>query len=458
MSSPEEAKNGDQGLHGLLLRYQQYQADSERTHQLIKDLLIHAEKTETRLRQENNLLRHQLSDAHLDLKDAVKAQKDMQGRIDDIKVRVGHVPVPNPYVAVLIDGDGLVFKEHLIKQGHNGGQVAAQELEIAIANKSSQLGHTNAKIVTKVIADVQALAQDLTKNGFIPNEQALLDFVAGFSQTSPNVDFVDVGYGKERVAAKIFGCAQFHLRNSNCKQVIMGVGHDSGYRPYLEELMRTEDTMNRITILEGVPTVQAILSLRIDILYCRHLFRTERIMPKLPESPTSCRSPTPTPGTSYAAIAQTKNAPPPPEIKLPIHLKKPAPPAHVTQFASLKWNPGPRGLDKPINIKLEVMDSLKKKTGDNKLCNNHFLRGPCVKGADCVFEHDYNPTAEEKKVIAFFARLNPCALGQGCVVQNCIYGHHCPSVVNGVCIHPKCKYAIEDHPPGTKFKHPRFSE
>ncbi|KAI1095205.1 hypothetical protein F5B19DRAFT_489749 [Rostrohypoxylon terebratum] len=456
MSLSKEAKNGEQTLQTLLLRYQQYEADSKRTHQLVKDLLVYSDQTETRCHEKTSLLSQQLTNARRDLEAAANAQRDMQVHIRDLEMRMGYVPIPNPYAAVLIDGDGLVFKEKFIKQGHEGGQIAAHELDVAIGYKTSYLSTAPVKIIIKVVADVQALARDLTKNGYIPNEQTMSEFVASFNQTSPDADFVDVGFGKEKTAAKIFSSAKFHLRNINCKRVILGVGHNAGYKPYLEDLMRTEDTEKRLRILEAAPTVPAILDLGIDVINCHHLFRIEKIVQKFPKLPTIHPLPAPSTGTSYAAVAQPKNAPPPPEVKLPIAIKKPASSAQLVLSLPMGWNPGPRGLDEPIIIKADVMEKLKKKTGVKKLCNNHFLRGPCAKGDECIFDHDYKPTEEEKKVIAYFARLNPCANGQACVAENCIYGHHCPSVVSGACTHPKCKYAVKAHPPGTMFKFPKF--
>ncbi len=87
-------------------------------------------------------------------------------------------------------------------------------------------------------------------------------------------------------------------------------------------------------------------------------------------------------------------------------------------------NPGPRGLDTPLQVSQTALDTIKKRRDHNKLCNNHYLRGPCAKGSSCTFEHKYRPTKDELVAIAFLTRLNPCSNGQGCEVDDCIYGHH----------------------------------
>lgn len=136
--------------------------------------------------------------------------------------------------------------------------------------------------------------------------------------------------------------------------------------------------------------------------------------------------PAPAPA-SYAARAMVKSASPPPQMTLPIPPKPKPAAAQVAQANKPlppAWNPGPRGLDPPILYSKAVMDKIKTRKENDKLCNNHYLRGPCAKGNDCCFEHNYKPSEEEKKAIAFLARLNPCTNGQYCELENCIYGHH----------------------------------
>ncbi|KAI1213639.1 uncharacterized protein F4807DRAFT_469518 [Annulohypoxylon truncatum] len=453
MAPTEQNQNGGKDLYSFLNRYHQYEEDKERTHTLIKDLLVYAERTETRLLNENSNIRKQLADTRLDLEGVTKAHKETQRRLADMEVRLGYVPDRNPYIMVLIDGDGLLFKDQLVRQGLEGGRKAARDLNTAIIQKFNYTGDTPVTVVAKVVANVPGLARAMKRNNCIPNEATLYEFIAGFSQIKPDFEFADVGYGKERADAKIIDSARFHLRNYNCKQIVMGISHNAGYGPFLDGLINNDNTKQRITILEGTPTVQAILNIGVSVMNFHTIFRTEKLDPKSPAPrpilPTSN-------GASYAAVAQTKGAAPPPQITLPMHSRRNS--TIPAKSPPPEWNPGPRGIDPPIVVSAAVLERLKKRKGEEKLCNNHFLRGPCTKGDECVFEHDYKPTKEEKKVIALFARLNPCTSGQDCEVDNCIYGHHCPSIVNGVCTHPRCKFAIEDHPPGTKFKYPRDSE
>lgn len=155
------------------------------------------------------------------------------------------------------------------------------------------------------------------------------------------------------------------------------------------------------------------------------MFRTE----KLVDRPTATAPP------SWAGVAVTPSRPspvpaaiisPPASRNGGVSIKKPAVP---------QWKPEPRGLDSPItHFNVDVLEKVKRRPKDNKLCNNHYLRGPCAKIHDgCMFEHKYKPTAEELAAISYLARLNPCANLQDCESESCIYGHHCPSTTVSHC-------------------------
>ncbi|KAI0843685.1 hypothetical protein F5Y06DRAFT_255556 [Hypoxylon sp. FL0890] len=463
MDSREDDHLGGQGLMAFVQRYQEYEAQRDTTHELIRDLFLYTEAIESHFRKENHRLRQQLGDARLDIEGYTKSRKDLEQRVGDLETRLGFVPDRNPYIQVLIDGDGLLFKEQFVKQGVEGGRKAAEELRKAIVEKFSYSEETAVEILVKVVANVPGLSKAMKRDGCVDSETILYAFISGFNQGGSSFDFVDVGHGKERADAKILECTRFHLRNLNCKQVLLGISHDAGYASFLSDIIHDDDTKQRITILEGIPTVQDIVATGIAITSFKNIFRSEKLRFKSPSQSTLSTPGVLSNGLSYAAITQAKGADPPPKITLPIPLKS-ATPAPSKPPPSSKppptpvWNPGPRGLDPPIQINLAVLERMKKRKDQDKLCNNHFLRGPCTKGDECGFEHNYNPTKDEKNVIALFARLNPCTRGQECDVDNCIYGHHCPSVVNGACMHPHCKFRVDEHPPGTKFKQSKHTD
>ncbi|KAK1765554.1 hypothetical protein QBC33DRAFT_579667 [Phialemonium atrogriseum] len=359
-------------------RFQAIQLHRDTSDELIKDLLIYSERTETSLRQENQRLHNELSDARLDIADATKSRRELQQQIQQLEKRIGavsqdnqHLKSHNPYVIVLIDGDGILFKSLFVRQGLEGGKKAAYALRQAI-----------------------------------------------LGECGDHADEIEV-------VAKI----------------ILGISHDAGYAPFLDEILRDESTRRRITIIEGVPTVRELVATGVNILNLNEtLFRPDKLLDKTPllnstllaplpaplSAPINSPSPpsTSSPATSYARVI--KNASPPPQITLPLQPKPVNGPVRPQSQANKQpaWNPGARGLDSPIQVSQAALDSIKKRKDSSKLCNNHYLRGPCAKGDSCCFEHKYKPSADEINAIAFLARLNPCTNGQDCDLDGCIYGHH----------------------------------
>lgn len=239
---------------------------------------------------------------------------------------------------------------------------------------------------------------------------------------------------------------RWNLRNHNCKQIVLGVSHDAGYAPFLDEFLRDEASRRRITILEGTPAVRDLANQGLNLLNLNdELFRSEKLVdktnretaPVITTSPISVvagMSPLPPPSatsvdttvngngpSSYATAI--KRASPAPQITLPFQ-PKPVKSPVVRREKAAAWNPGLRGLDPPLTVNQTALENIKKRKDSNKLCNNHYLRGPCAKGDACCFEHKYRPNESEKTAIAFLARLNPCTNGQDCDVEDCIYGHH----------------------------------
>ncbi|KAK0626776.1 hypothetical protein B0T14DRAFT_534862 [Immersiella caudata] len=495
-------------MGGILDFVQRFRALQMQTHSrddLIQDLLVYAEGVESKLRTENQNLISQLRDAELDLTDATKSRRELQQQLQlsenqsNILLQENtHLKNHNPYVLVLIDGDGLLFSENYIRQGVEGGKRAAYALRSAILQQCGEHA-SGIEVIAKVYANLAGLAKAMRRDGSLDNEMDLKDFSLGFSQGKATFDFVDVGHGKERADNKIKETARWHLRNYNCKQVLLGISHDAGYAPFLDELFQDSLTKNIVTVIEGCPTVRELVATDVRIMVLDDtLFRSDKLVDRtpqmviappttanagiigmtsvvtsaitstaaavaamtattnggnLPTSPTTSSNSTPAPAPAATYARAISSASPPPQITLPLQPRPTATPARPAPAKPAPWSPGPRGLDPPLQVSQSALDSIKKRKDSNKLCNNHYLRGPCSKGDSCCFEHKYKPTKDEINAIAFLTRLNPCENGQDCGVENCIYGHHCPSVNrDGICTHPFCKFQIDDHPPGTKFR------
>ncbi|WYZ37371.1 hypothetical protein EsH8_II_000877 [Colletotrichum jinshuiense] len=459
-------------------RYQTLQGYQSASDQLIKDLLIYCKELQSQYGDENQILKQELRNTKLDLEHATASRREMQQVLQELDYDNNYIKNRNPYVLILIDGDGLIFQENFIRQGIEGGKQAAYALRSAVAEYvGSQSGEV--EIVAKVCVNLSGLGRAMRRDGCLDSEVDLKEFSLGFTQAKASFDFIDVGHGKERADSKIKEATRWHLRNYNCRQILLGISHDAGYAPFLDEILQDTDTRARISIIEGVATARELKNTNVHILDpLPGLFRNQKLVdrngdrgaeaayvkspattasspPLAVSSPASSSAPT----SSWAGV--TAKVTPPPVITTPLankNINLPVRQATQTKPQAPAWSPGPRGLDPPIPINQTALDNIKKRTGRDKLCNNHYLRGPCAKGDECCFEHKYKPNTEEISAIAHLTRLNPCTSGQECDVENCIYGHHCPSVTGNICTHPYCKFKVSDHPPGTKFKNAKINE
>ena len=211
---------------------------------------------------------------------------------------------------------------------------------------------------------------------------------------------------------------RWNLKNHNCKQMLLGISHDAGYAPFLDDVLNDDSTSRRVTLIEGPPLVHELMSNRLAVVNYHTIFRSEKLVNKITNSPP-LNSHTPVASSaSYAGVTSVATPPvtpapapfpPPPKIMPPTNvLTKTTPTKPV-------WNPGPRGLDPPAEFTPQNLDKIKNRA-NKKLCNNHYLRGSkgCNKGDDCKYEHKYKPTEGDLNVIRYLTRLNPCSNRQDC--------------------------------------------
>lgn len=257
---------------------------------------------------------------------------------------------------------------------------------------------------------------------------------------------------------------RWHLKDHNCKQIVVAISFDSGYASFLDDVLPDDASRQRITVLEGPPSHRDIAAHRLrtvnlneDVLRADKLevlsyqnqnqgYIDRRLsnapMTITPPATIAGMSPLPPPPALPSTTPATTNgggqilppssyataikaASPPPQVTLPIPIKTKTSKTPARQATKTpQWNPGARGLDSPLEVHQPSLDNIKKRKDNSKLCNNHYLRGPCAKGDACCFEHNYRASEQEKVAIAFLARQNPCTSGQDCDVKDCIYGHH----------------------------------
>lgn len=136
----------------------------------------------------------------------------------------------NPFVLVLIDGDGYIFDEKFIKGGSEGGSRAAKQLNDAVKSSLRRKELEGCEVMVRVFANLATLSRYLHKNSLCGAEnRSLSSFAAGFNRSYGMADFVDAGELKENADFKIRAMLRFYADNTQCKHVFFAACHDVGY-------------------------------------------------------------------------------------------------------------------------------------------------------------------------------------------------------------------------------------
>jgi hypothetical protein len=116
----------------------------------------------------------------------------------------------NPFVVLLIDGDGYIFRDEYIGDREEGAVKAGSDLcdffRDAIRTSSSDSDFpVDFEVVIRIYVNKSGLASAMVEAGIIDNVYQLDSFFVRLTQSHPLIDVVDCGGGKERVDEKIRG-------------------------------------------------------------------------------------------------------------------------------------------------------------------------------------------------------------------------------------------------------------
>lgn len=357
---------------------------------LMEELLHRLEKAEAKLQQ-----------TELDLQNERDARRRLQQDVFEMKERES-TSGRRPFAVVLIDADadGYIFQDRFITKAMKGGEHAADELLArareylrGIMNDSEKLD-----ILVKAFANLEGLAFALVRDGRLKDAGQLRAFVTGFSSRLAFFDFVDVGVGKERADHKIRECMKFYVDSSQCKHIVLGCCHDSGYAPFLGQFVADNSASERITLLEGSPFPPPIKALGF-----KRITRFQTVF--------TCQG-------RHSPPNGTSSSPP----------SSPSTPTRFYVNNAVQWDRlGPvvvnsAGLryDRPLLVDKALVERLKKAN----LCHWLFLRGECV---GCARNHVHHLlTDAEFDALWSLARQGRCfkdRKGGNCSDPKCIYGH-----------------------------------
>lgn len=389
----------------------------------------------------------------------------------------------NPFVLVLVDGDGYVFNENLIAKRGEGGAMAAQLLNDEVKASLRQKGLQHCQVMVRVYANVQGLSKALSKTGVVGGEsRALGPFIANFNRSYGLTEFVDAGELKENADFKLRSLLRLYADNTQCKQIYFAACHDVGY---ISELTPYMSNSSKFTLVRttGVRFHDEFTKLGMGIEDFRGVFRNSPLDNVAPyRAPNaSATSVKPATGLSQSALPAKRSVtvgpisikdehkPPCPfyaigkcrygksckNLHIDSPLERMETPQKYTDLPSpsKSSNPSvfdslPRKEDIPegcvaINhndyrldpyippISAEIIRNLKARVDKWRVCNSFHLTGSCTAGDRC--EYDHSPLEPEfLSALESLARTQPCPRRGPCRLTDCTHGH--------ICQNPECKH------------------
>ncbi|KAM6529917.1 hypothetical protein FALCPG4_008040 [Fusarium falciforme] len=432
MSSAQDSSNSKDELAVQIQKWNEQDNERHSWLRMLQQTVEASEEEKRRLKKEND----QLTAQNRDLKNHLKAQQKEK----------------DPYVAVLVDGDGAKFQDSFLQDPEEGATNAALAIRQHVAEyvKDTDLS-SDITIFARVFANVKDLAHSLRLSGIVSYEDKFLKFVTNFTNARAEFDFVDVGSGKENADSKIRRMLKYYHDDIRCKKIFFVACHDAGYahdlRPYID------DQGSRLVLVETTPAATGIKKLGLPIITFDNVFRSGllqneiRIIPQSP--PKQISSPSPPPRAqppvatttvtattttirsgnggistkykgSYAAAGGTGN-----HQNIDVGTTKAKAPK------VMEFNQDNVRLDPPAKMpgNTPAQDSYKRKLAEARnqaFCNGHYLSGTCSWGPQCTREHDTKLTADEMVIHRYKARSCPCFVGPGCPDFACPMSHHCP--------------------------------
>ena len=158
----------------------------------------------------------------------------------------------NPFVLVLVDGDGYVFDDDLVSNGAEGGQRAAQLLNETILSSLRTRGLENCRIMVRVYSNLAGLSRTLSRVKLCGAEKrSLASFAANFTRSNELFDFVDAGELKENADSKIRALFRQFVDNTQCRHIYFAGCHDVGY---INELIPHRNNREKVTLVRNYAT------------------------------------------------------------------------------------------------------------------------------------------------------------------------------------------------------------
>ncbi|KAH1438154.1 hypothetical protein KXX32_007908 [Aspergillus fumigatus] len=346
-------------------RYRQVRSIEQTKNSLIEELLQRVAELENALQRQK--LDHE-REKHFNRETQIH-EMELMNEI----TRMNALMHREPYMIVLLDAYGLIFKEEFLKQGEQGGKIAIKQLSTALQDYITTHfpNIASPKIVTMIYMNVKGLA-DLCIQGGIKMELSVLEaFVRGFNGNGLLSDIIDVGTGKNKASDKI---EETNIVSASASQE---TNARSSLTPSpVQHATSLSKTSANTTMTSNSPALST----------------SSRKMPKSEEFQPVVRS-----------IRSKASSSSPPKI--------------------VERNKYGQRVDR-FDIKTISKDDLARMK-KLKLCNYFYLKGECPI-EDCRHDHSRKLTKSEYHTLMVVARMTPCRYKFECDDPDCMYGHRCP--------------------------------
>ncbi|PVF95524.1 hypothetical protein CPB86DRAFT_572919 [Serendipita vermifera] len=331
-------------------------------------------------------------------------QQDLQKEIHVLRSKYEGIKNSANMAICLLDGDGCIFTEDLLRQGCEGGREAARRL---LAGLTENLHATckrlppNPQIVVMVFSSRTGLEWALTRNGTCTAKE-FTDFLDGFVSAHPLISVIDVGSGKEAADTKLREYLNIYIKMPQTLKVYFGGGHDNGYYGSLAAI-QTMGLQEKLVVLQSYSQMGAeIGKLRLPVHKIDDLFMTEKLDSRPTVKPRP-RSDSVLPDQVSQASSTRKK-------------KKSKKKNQVTAHHPEAMKSDPCLLE-------DDMDGIARMP-----CLRHYLSDQGCRQTDCPFEHDEDLTPDELQDLKEMASAMPCEYvksNRPCELRVCYFAHKC---------------------------------
>ncbi|KAJ5544183.1 hypothetical protein N7494_005462 [Penicillium frequentans] len=356
----------------------------------------------------------------------------------------------NPFVLVLVDGDGYMFKEHFLKAGSEGGVKAARELSDSVRelmHSTMGMQADSCQIMVRVYANILGLSKALARAGMVGHEaRSISPFTSSFTRAQDLFDLVDSAEKKEGSDFKIREMFRLFVDLNQCRHIYFAGCHDTGFASFLTPYRASD----RITLIKAASLHRDFEDLKLPIRELPSVFISNPLAITKQTAPVckhfqkgickfgvGCNKQHVPPNQQLAKSADSDSSSPKPLWSSPAVVGRSQEflaatlPTHSLEFEEyIPINKDGDRLDTYCpHPSPEAFAEYHRRAKRHRVCNSFHLSGECG-DMDCQYDHSHvsNTIIE---VLRYILLQHPCSRAGACRFIKCFWGHICQT--------PNCK-------------------